>query len=232
MKAKAFTDFLEKKKKSPRTISNYTGFVRQFEAFLRKHKMGKKIDVTVKKDLKDFENWADRRNLKTNQYLWGIKEYFDYLGKSNLRLEIDAMLGRRYLSRFKLKDFFGVKPTHINQLKKAGITTAEDMLYAGVTKQKRVGISRHTGIPLEDVETLVKLSDQARIGGHKKVRARLYHDAGFDTIDKMAACDAAALRSALVSFIQKTGFSGIPPTPGEARHTVEMARYLKRLVEY
>jgi len=32
--------------------------------------------------------------------------------------------------------------------------------------------------------------------------------------------------------IQKTGFKGIQPTPGEAQNTVTMAKYLKRLVQY
>jgi hypothetical protein len=65
-----------------------------------------------------------------------------------------------------------------------------------------------------------------------KVRARLYHEAGFDTIDKMAACDPSEMRQRLADFIKKTGFKGIPPTPGEAQNTVTMAKYLKRLVKY
>jgi hypothetical protein len=117
-------------------------------------------------------------------------------------------------------------------LAEEGITTAKEMLYAGLNKQQRRQLSRTTGIPLEDILELVKLSDQARIGGHKKVRARLYHEAGLDTMDKMAACDSAEIRKILADFIQKTGFKGIPPTPGEAQNTVTMAKYLKRLVQY
>ena len=142
------------------------------------------------------------------------------------------MLGERYLSQFKLKDFVGVKQSYIKKLAKEGITNAKEMLYAGLNNKKRRELSRNTGIPLEDVLELVKLSDQSRIGGHKKVRAHLYHEAGLDTIDKMAACDSEEIRKILSDFIQKTGFKGIPPTPGEAQHTVTMAKYLKRLVEY
>lgn len=36
---------------------------------------------------------------------------------------------------------------------------------------------------------------------HKKIRARLYHEAGLDTIDKMAACDSDEIRKILVEFI-------------------------------
>ena len=232
MNKKGFIEFLKKKKKSERAIKTYTDFVQQYEAYLLEHQNRKKIEPAGKKALHDFEKWAEKNNLKINRYLWGIKEYYDFISKEELKLEANAMIGERYLSQFKLKDFIEVKKTYIKALAKEGIKTAKDMLYAGLDKQKRKELSRNTGIPLEDVLELVKLSDQARIGGHKKVRARLYHEAGFDTIDKMAACDPIEMRQRLADFIKKTGFKGIPPTPGEAQNTVAMAKYIKRLVQY
>ena len=229
---KGFIEFLDRKKKSERTINSYTDFVQQYEAYLFEHKKGGKIENVVKKDLHDFEKWGEKNTVKINRYLWGIKEYYDFISKEELKLEANAMIGERHLSQFKLKDFVGVKQSYIKKLAKEGITTAKEMLYAGLNQQKRRELSRNTGIPIEDVLELVKLSDQARIGGHKKVRARLYHEAGLDTIDKMAACDSEEIRKILADFIQKTGFKGITPTPGEAKNTVAMAKYLKRLVEY
>lgn len=232
MNKKGFMEFLKKKKKSARTINRYTDFVCQYEAFLLKHRKGKKLEAAGKKDLHDFEKWADKNNIKINQHLWGIKEYYHFISKQELNLEADAMIGERYLSQFKLKDFVGVSQSDIKKLAKEGISTAKEMLHAGLNKQKRREISRNTGIPLKDILELVKLSDQARICGHKKIRARLYHDAGLDTIDKMAACDSEEIRKILMDFIKKTGFKGIPPTPGEAQHTVTMAKYIKRKVQY
>ena len=161
MDKKEFIKFLENKKKSERTIKTYTDFVQQYETYLFEHKNRKKLEQAGKKELHDFEKWAEKNDLKINRYLWGIKEYYDFISKEALKLEANAM-----------------------------------------------------------------------IGGHKKVRARLYHKAGFDTIDKMAACDPAEMRQRLADFIKKTGFKGIPPTPGEARNTVTMAKYIKRLVQY
>jgi len=229
---KGFIEFLGKKKKSERAINSYTDFVQRYEAYLFEHKKGKKIEKAGKKDLHDFEKWGEKNNIKINRYLWGIKEYYNFISKEELSLEANAMLGERYLSQFKLKDFVGVKQSYIKKLAKEGIKSAKEMLYAGLNKQKRRELSRNTDIPLEDVLELVKLSDQARIGGHKKIRARLYHEAGLDTIDKMAVCDSEELRKILADFIQKTGFKGIPPTPGEAQNTVTMSKYLKRLVQY
>jgi hypothetical protein len=169
MNKRGFIEFLENKKKSERTIKNYTDFVQQYEPYLFEYKNGKKIEKAGEKELHDFEN----------RYLWGIKEYYNFISKEELKLEANAMIGERYFSQFKLRDFVGVKQRYIKKLAKEGIKTAKEMLYAGLNKQKRKELSRNTGIPLEDVLELVKLSDQARIGGHKKVRARLYHEAGF-----------------------------------------------------
>ena len=232
MDKKGFIDFLKQKKKSERASRNYTDFVQQYETYLFEQKKGKKIDAARKKDLHDFEKWGDANQLKVNRYLWGIKEYYAFISKEALKLEANAIVGERYFSQFKLKDFVGVNQSYIKILAKKGIKTAKEMLYAGLDKQKRKALSRNTGIPLDDILELVKLSDQARIGGHKKVRARLYHEAGLDTIDKMAACDPREMREHLAAFIQKTGFKGIPPTPGEAQNTVTMAKYIKRLVQY
>jgi hypothetical protein len=229
---KGFIEFLDRKKKSERAINSYTNYVQQYEAYLFEHKKGKTIEKSGKKDLHDFEKWGEKNNVKINRYLWGIKEYYDFISKKELNLEANAMIGERYLSQLRLKDFAGVKQSYIKKLAKEGIKTAKEMLHAGLNKQKRGEISRNTGIPVDDVLELVKLSDQARIGGHKKIRARLYHEAGLDTIDKMAACDSEEIRKILADFIQKTGFKGIPPTPGEAQNTVTMAKYLKRLVQY
>ena len=232
MNKKGFIEFLDRKKKSERAINSYTDYVQQYEAYLFEHKKGKTIEKSGKKDLHDFEKWGEKNNVKINRSLWGIKEYYDFISKEELKLEANAMIGERYFSQFKLKDFVGVKQSYIKKLAKEGITTAKEMLYAGLTKQTRMEVSQNTGIPIEDVLELVKLSDQARIGGHKKIRARLYHEAGLDTIDKMAACDSEEMRNLLANFIQKTGFKGIPPTPGEAQNTVTMAKYIKRLVQY
>jgi hypothetical protein len=232
MDKKGFIGFLKQKKKSERSVKNYTDFVQQYEAYLSEYKNGRPIEKAKKKDLHDFEKWGESNNIKINRYLWGIKEYYDYISKDNLKLEANAIIGERYLSQFKLKDFVGVKKNYIKRLKKEGIASAQEMLYAGLTKQKRRELSENTGIPIEDVLELVKLSDQARIGGHKKIRARLYHEAGFDTIDKMAVSNSEQMRKKLAEFIQKTGFEGIPPTSGEAKNTVAMAKYIKRLVQY
>jgi hypothetical protein len=60
----------------------------------------------------------------------------------------------------------------------------------------------------------------------KSIRARLYYDAGVDTLDKMAKWNPDKLRTMLIDFVQRTGFDGIAPLPKEAEFTVNEARKL------
>ena len=78
----------------------------------------------------------------------------------------------------------------------------------------------------------VKLSDRSRIPGITTIRARLFLDAGVDTIEKRSGWNPEELRAMLVEFVERTGFNGMAPLPGEARFSVERARELPKIVEY
>ena len=52
------------------------------------------------------------------------------------------------------------------------------MLKAGKTESMRRELSDKTGISLDELLELAKLSDLSRLGAVKTVRARLYHDSG------------------------------------------------------
>jgi Domain of unknown function (DUF4332) len=133
---------------------------------------------------------------------------------------------------FKLREFRGLNAGHIARLEGIGIRTAGQMLSAGRTKEDRVNLARHAGIPEEVVLELVKLSDLARLPGVKGVRARLYYDAGVDCVEKLAGYEPAALLALTTAFVQRTGFDGIAPLPKEVSSTIANARQLPGLVEW
>ena len=101
-----------------------------------------------------------------------------------------------------------------------------------VQKKGRKKLSKITDIPLDNILELVKLSDLARIPGIKKVRARLYYEAGLDTLEKISGYDAEELRKISAKHILKASFKGIPPTKKEAENAVKLAKYLKKYAEY
>jgi predicted RecB family nuclease len=133
---------------------------------------------------------------------------------------------------FRLKEFRGVDAEHVEKLAAAGIKTAEQMLAAGQTAEKRAALAQDTGIPEEAILELVKLSDLARLPGVKGIRARLYYDAGVGCVEEMADCEAEALLALTAEFVERTGFDGIAPLPKEVSSTIANAKRLPRVVEW
>lgn len=132
---------------------------------------------------------------------------------------------------FKLRDFVGVNLDIIQILAGCGIKTTSQLLTAAASREGRARLARDTGISAEILLELVQLSDLARLPGVKGIRARLYHNAGVDSVSKLAASDPESLRLYLVEFVNRTGFNGIPPLPKEVSSTIENARKLPILVE-
>ncbi|MGD9305410.1 MAG: DUF4332 domain-containing protein, partial [Desulfobacterales bacterium] len=185
------------------------------------------------KDLEDFRIWGEKNNIKKlRMYFMSLSAYYEYLNKKQMVLKTKEIMGLIKLDTYKLKDFQGINRKDIEKLNKHGIKTAAQILEIGYTKKGRNKLSKLTNIPVDSILELLKLSDLARIPGVKKVRARLYYEAGLDTLAKMANCDTEKLIKISAEFIKKSGFKGIPPTPKEAEHTVTLAKYLKKYVEY
>ena len=144
----------------------------------------------------------------------------------------NELLGLNYMKKNELKDFLGVNHQYTQALRKEGISTSEHMLEMGRTEEDRRKLSEKTGVPLGAVLELVKLVDMSRIIGLKSKRARLYYDAGLDTLDKIAKSDPEKMQKMFVEFVERTKFDGSPPTASEAVYSVKLAKYLPRAVEY
>jgi hypothetical protein len=132
---------------------------------------------------------------------------------------------------FKLREFRGVDPACLELLAAHGFKHAEQLLAAGRTRPQRSALAKETGVPLAAITELVKLADLARLPGVKAIRARLYYDAGIDSVEKIASWEPEALRMRLAAFVERTGFDGIPPLPKEVSSTVANARKLPKVVE-
>jgi DNA polymerase/3'-5' exonuclease PolX len=180
-----------------------------------------------------FPTSRRKRKDAAKKYLHGIRYYYEYAGNKEMR-ELASNLRKQRIKQtpFPLRDFLKINPVHIEKLEALGIRNANQMLTAGKTPKKREELSEKTGVPAGAILGLVKLSDLTRIFGVKSIRARLYYDAGVDTIDKMAKWNPDKLRTMLIDFVQKTGFNGIAPLLKEAEFTVKEAKKLPRIIEY
>jgi predicted flap endonuclease-1-like 5' DNA nuclease len=170
-----------------------------------------------------------------NNYLRAIGLYYRFASRPDLSALANSLRKQRISSAkksFALKNFRGIDKKHVMRLEKEGIYNVDQMLERGKTPTSRQKLAEETGIPVEAILEFVKLADLSRIGGVKNIRARLYYDAGVDTVEKMAKWNPEKLRTYLTEFVNRTRFDGIAPLPKEVENTIKEAKKLPRIVEY
>jgi predicted flap endonuclease-1-like 5' DNA nuclease len=208
--------------------------VGEFQKFLQGHCDGKGLAEAEPADLEAFVAWVEREpKASAKTRLWALRYYFEFEKNEEMH-QLAGLLREQRIRRtpFPLKDFRGVDVEHTARLAAAGIKDVKQMLEAGRTHAGRQKLADETGVPLAAIVELVKLSDLARIPGIKGIRARLYHDAGVDTVAEMAGWDPEELRAVLLEFVDRTGFEGIAPLPAEAAFSVARAKELPKIIEY
>jgi len=209
--------------------------VKRLEEYLSRHK-NKKLGEESPEDLADFVDWAkgkrEKGSARGTVLLFVVARYYSCISNDLMFCAVNELMGLGFIKKRNLKDFLGVNHQHTQALRKEGVFTSEHMLKVGRTEEGRRKLAEKTGVPLNAILELVKLADLGRIPGLARKRARLYHDAGLDTMDKIAKWDSEEMRQMFVEFVERTGFDGSPPTPGEAAFYVKLARYLPRIVEY
>jgi hypothetical protein len=233
-KERGFRKFLRKGGKSDSIAERLIAGVREFEEFLKMKRKGRTLESASPKDLEAFVEWIEQKS-KTGvkETLRGIGYYNRYTSNERMR-NLAALLREQRIEKapFALRGFGGIDPCHIERLCELGIRNIDQMLEAGKTKKARQELSEKANIPPQVILELVKLSDLSRIFGVKGTRARLYHDAGIDTVEKISTLTPEELRRIALEFVERTGFAGIATLPAEAQFTVAAARKLSKIVEY
>jgi hypothetical protein len=230
----AFRVFLKRGGRSQSAVDRCVRLVRGFELYLQDQQAGRDLDTAGPVDLEAFVSWIERKpKASAKTHLWALRYYYDHTSNEEMG-ELAGALRQLRIKRkpFALGGFRGVDSDSVERLAQTGVRDVEQMRKAGRTPGEREALSARTGVPLEIIEELVKLSDLARLGGVKGIRARLYHDAGVDTLEKMAGWDAKELRAMLLEFVKRTGFDGIAPLPKEAANAVAAARRLPKIIEF
>lgn len=228
MEEEAFRAFLKRGGRSESAAGRCIRATQEFAAYVQEQR-GRQLDEADAEDLEAFVAWIEREpKASAKGHLWALRYYFQFAG--NVEMERLASRLRRERIETKpapLKDFPGVDPGHLAALAAIGIRHAGQMLAAGQTPADRQALADRTGVPPDKILELVKLSDLSRLTGVRSIRARLYVDAGIDTVAKMAEWDPGALREEIVAFVERTGFEGVPTLPAEARAGVAQARRLQ-----
>jgi hypothetical protein len=226
-----FRRYLKKTGHTGKRCESEVNRLKKFEDFLTRYK-NRTLGAETPEDLKDFVNWAQGKKENVNVLLWVLNRYYTCVSNDLMFCAVNELLGLDYMKKYNLKDFLGVNHQFTQALRKEGVFTCEHMLKVGRTEEEREKLAEKTGVPLSAILELVKLADMSRIVGLKSKRARLYYDAGLDTLDKIAKSDPEKMQKMFVEFVERTGFDGTPPPSSEAAFAVKLAKYLPRVVEY
>jgi predicted flap endonuclease-1-like 5' DNA nuclease len=229
-----FRSFLRRGGRSPQAAARCIRHVQGFEQYLDAHRDGTNLEEANAADLERFVAWIERKpKASAKTQLWALGYFFEFTANEGLRSLAGSLRAQRIKGRpSSLKKFRGVNPAVADALAVAGIKNVAQMREAGRTPGDRQTLAERTGIPIDAILKLVKLSDLARIQGLKAIRARLYYDAGVDTVEKLARWDPEELRDMLADFVERTGFDGIAPLPKEAASAVATAKRLPEAIEY
>jgi len=231
MNETGFRNFLKQNKRKDSAIDQILKFVQAFEVFYQANYCNQAIDQTNAEALESYVSWLESETGESaSKPLWALRYYFDFIGNRELSdLAGDLRAERIKRKPFLVVNFHGVNPDYVAKLEAQSVENIDQMLDAGRTPALRQKLAEQTGIPLDAILELVTLSDLARLGGVRSVRARLYHDAGLTT-ENLATWEPEALRTMLVEWVEKTNFQGIAPLPKEVQHLVADARRLPKLV--
>jgi hypothetical protein len=235
MDMEAFRKHLKRRGKKDHVVDGLIAQVQRFADFLEEQLGGDLLSATPD-DFEAYAEWLEEQKKgQARISIRGIGLYFAFTGRKDLsktasNIRQTAIAKTR--KAFSLKDFRGVNQEQIRKLADEGIVNVKQMIEAGKTPALREALADKTGIPLESILEYVKLSDLARIPGIKTIRARLYFDAGIDTLEKMAASDPEELREMTLDFVERTGFDGIAPLLGELQFSVAKAKELPKLIKY
>lgn len=218
--------------KKPSVIDGLVKEVRHFGDWLLIYK-NKTIETADTGDLLSYVERLNKQEIKI--YMRALALFFRWLENDELKelahslREVETSKTRR---AFNLQEFQGVKLEEIGNLEALGIRNVEDMLSAGRTPQMRKEMAERSGVSHETIMELVKLADLSRLPGVKGIRARLYYNAGIDTVEAFCQWKPVELQKHLEKFVRDSRFDGVAPLPKEIQNTIKTAAKLPRIIQF
>ena len=224
-----FHKFLKRGGRSENAAGRIIAYVQEFENYLLEHRNHELLKANSD-DLESFIALVEQQPKSSAKgLLWGLAYYFEFTSNDAM-CHLAGFLRAQRIKRkpFPLREFRGLNLIDLDKLAAARIKHVDQLLAVGCTASGRAVLAKQTGVAETVILESVKLADLARIPGVKGIRARLYHDAGVDSIEKLAAWEPKALLEMVVDFVDRTGFEGIAPLPAEVSFSIAKAKQLPR----
>jgi hypothetical protein len=131
-----------------------------------------------------------------------------------------------------LKAFPGIDLKYTERLAARGLTQSKQLFERAQSKKARAELSRAAKVPGEALLELVQLSDLARAGWVGPIFARLFYEAGADTIEKLAQCAPDTLFAKLIAINAEQKLTKSHFTAKDVALCIEIAKELPITLTY
>jgi hypothetical protein len=179
------------------------------------------------------------RNLKELTTSLSTKKKIErFSQESGLPQDYLTVIRRRagfYTPRPKpLKGMLGVEPEYVKCLAAAGIKNTKQLFERTKTRQGRAELSRKANVPDYALLKLTKLADLSRAPFVGPVYARLFYEAGADTLEKLAKSDSEDLLARIHEVNEEKNLTkaALPLSVAEMESFLEIARMIPITIEY
>jgi predicted flap endonuclease-1-like 5' DNA nuclease len=132
----------------------------------------------------------------------------------------------------KLSDIEGIGKLFTEKLKAAGITSEEDLLAAGSTKEGRADLAEKSDISEKLILKWANRADLARIKGIGGEYADLLEEAGVDTLPELARCKADHLLTKMAEINATRQLVRKMPVLKQVEDWIKHAALLPRVLKY
>lgn len=131
-----------------------------------------------------------------------------------------------------LREIPGVSVEDVEKLAAVGIKHSKHLFERGQTMKQREELAGATGVSLESLLELVKLSDLARVRGIGAAFTRLFYETGADTIDKLSQWEPEALFQKAHAIKEEKRITKVVPPLKDFIQYVAIAKDLPKIIEY
>jgi hypothetical protein len=174
----------------------------RFCAYLREEHGIERIEDTTLDALKAFDfNYPENDDEH-------LRLAFSYLGRGELAAYMGMVSADKYFRNRKLTSVFSAMDdlkAHIKSLRRADIRMAHELLEKGATPEGRAEIVETTGVPADDLLTMVRCCDLSRMTG--MAGKTLYRSLamGYDTLDKFRAVTEEQIEADFSAYMLESG---------------------------
>jgi len=132
----------------------------------------------------------------------------------------------------RIIDIEGIGPSNAQKLKKAGVSSMQNLLKRGATTKGRREIAEKSGINVKQILEWTNHADLFRIRGVGGQYSDLLESAGVDTVVELANRKAENLHQKMMEVNQEKHLVRNPPGISQVQDWIRQAKQLPRLVAY